>query len=59
MLFFLYRGDRGSHVGGQLPGPGPQVRPGPGHRRRGQEGQPVGRRKAQLYHGKPDVFLLT
>jgi len=50
--FFLCRGIHGSRLFGQLPGPGPQVRPRAGHGRRGQEGQPVGGGKAKLHHGE-------
>ena len=53
-----FRGVRGARGQRQLPGAGPQVRARPRHRRRRQEGQPVGRRKAQLHHGKNERILL-
>ena len=54
--FSFCRGVRGAHFDRQLPGTWAQVRQGLGHRRRGQEGQPVGRRQAQLHHGKGKNF---
>ena len=53
--FFKYlpfRGVRGPCGKREVPGSGAQIRPGPGHRRRGQEGQPLGCGEAKLYHGK-------
>ncbi len=51
-FFFIFRGVRCPRRQRELPGPRPQVRSRPRHRRGGQEGQPVGRGEAQLHHGK-------
>jgi hypothetical protein len=53
---FIFSGVQRALVDGQLSRPRPQVGQGPRDGGRRQEGQPVGRRQAQLHHGR--TFLL-